>query len=61
MKKLAVLAILGLSFNALAAIESTYFAPLDVKALHDLEVNVERKGEAPSFAVPHKVRIDATE
>ena len=44
MKKLAVLAILGLSFNALAAIESTYFAPLDVKALHDLEVNVERKG-----------------
>lgn len=61
MNKLAVIALLGLSFNALASIESTYFAPLDVKALHDQEVRIEKKGEAPSFAVPHQVSINAVE
>ncbi len=57
MRLLAVMAVLGLSFEAFAAINTTYFQPLDVKALHDLEIQNEKKGEAPSFAVPHKVSI----
>ncbi|WPU63241.1 trypsin-like serine peptidase [Peredibacter starrii] len=55
MRLLAVMAILGLSFEAFAG--SSYFQPLDVKSLHDFEVQREKKGEAPRFAVPHKVSI----
>lgn len=57
MKKLALVVTMGLSFSAIAAIDSTYFAPLDVKAIHDQEVQNEKKGEAPRFAVPHSVSI----
>jgi lysyl endopeptidase len=58
MKTLAILATLGLTFNALAAIDTTYFASLDVKSIHDEEVRNETKGEAPRFAVPHQVSIN---
>lgn len=57
MRLLAVMAVLGLSFEAFSAINTTYFQPLDVVALHDKEVASETKGEAPRFAVPHKVSI----
>jgi lysyl endopeptidase len=57
MKLFAVLAVLGLSFEALCAMNTTYFAPLDVKLIHDKEVQNEKKGEAPTFAIPHKVTI----
>lgn len=57
MKLLAVLAVLGLSFEAFSAINTSYFQPLDVQALHDKEAASEKKGEAPRFAVPHKVSI----
>lgn len=57
MRLLAVMAVLGLSFEAFSAINTSYFQPLDVKALHDQEVAAEKKGEAPRFAIPHKVSI----
>lgn len=57
MRLLAVLAVLGLSFEAFSAINTSYFQPLDVQALHDKELASEKKGEAPKFAVPHKVSI----
>ena len=57
MRLLAVMAVLGLSFEAFSITNSTYFQPLDVKALHDKEAVNEKKGEAPSFAVPHQVSI----
>jgi lysyl endopeptidase len=60
MKKLAVLTVLGLAFEAISATQTSYFQPLDVKALHDKEVIVEKKGEAPSFAVAHKVSLKPT-
>ena len=55
MRLLAVMAVLGLSFEAFAG--SSYFQPLDVNALHDKELASEKKGEAPRFAIPHKVSI----
>lgn len=58
MKRLAILATLGLSFQAAAAINSTYFPSLDVKSLHDQEVQNEKKDEAPRFAIPHSVSIN---
>lgn len=57
MKTLALIATMGLSFQAFAAIDTTFFAPLDVKAIHDQEVANEKKGEAPRFAIPHSVSI----
>ena len=57
MRFLAVMAVLGLSFEAFSAINTSYFQPLDVQAIHDKEVMNEAKGEAPRFAVPHKVSI----
>lgn len=60
MRLLAVMAVLGLSFEAFSAINTSYFQPLDVQALHEKEVASETKGEAPRFAVPHKVSIKPT-
>jgi lysyl endopeptidase len=60
MKLLTVMAVLGLSFEAYSAISTSYFQPLDVNALHAKELFAEKKGEAPSFAVPHKVAIRPT-
>lgn len=57
MKQLAVLALLSLSFNVIAEINSTYFPSLDVMSLHDQEVMNAKKGEAPRFAVPHKMNL----
>ena len=58
MKSIALLATLGLSFQAAAAINTTFFDSLDVRSLHDEEVSNERKGTAPRFAVPHQVAIN---
>lgn len=58
MKRLALLATLALSFEAVSAIQTTYFEPMDVKSLHDEEIKLEQKGEAPRFAVPHAVSIN---
>ncbi len=57
MKLLAVTASLALSFNVLSAIETSYFEPLDVKSIHDEELNSEKKGLAPRFAIPHAVSV----
>lgn len=57
MKYLAVLAVLGLSFEAFSAINTSYFEPLDVQAIHSSEIEIEKKGQAPRFAIPHKVSI----
>jgi V8-like Glu-specific endopeptidase len=58
MKKLALVASLGLSFQAYASVDTTFFPSLDVKSLHDLELSNEKKGEAPRFAIPHVVSIN---
>jgi lysyl endopeptidase len=57
MKNLALVVTMGLSFQAFAAIDSTYFPTLDVKSIHDQEVANEKKGEAPRFAIPHSVSV----
>jgi V8-like Glu-specific endopeptidase len=57
MKKLALVATMSLSFQAMAAIDTTYFPSLDVQSIHDQEVSNETKGEAPRFAVPHSVSV----
>jgi V8-like Glu-specific endopeptidase len=57
MKKLALVATMSLSFQALASINTSYFPTLDVKSIHDQEVAKEKKGEAPRFAIPHSVSI----
>lgn len=58
MKRLALLATMALSFEAISAIDATYFAPLDVEALHNQELAAEKKGEAPRFAVPRVVSVN---
>jgi len=59
MKLLALTATtLALSFNAFCATEVSYFQPLDIKSIHDEEVNLEKIGVAPRFAIPHQVSID---
>lgn len=58
MKRLALLATLALSFEAVSAMQTTYFEPLDVKSIHEQEWSLEQKGEAPRFAIPHSVTID---
>lgn len=58
MKNLALLATLGLSFEAAAAMHSSFFPTLDVQSVHDEEVAIEKKGEAPRFAIAHKVSVN---
>jgi hypothetical protein len=53
--------LLGLSFQAAASIDSTFFQPLDIQSIHDQEVANERKGVAPRFAIAQKVAIAADE
>lgn len=57
MKNFALVATMSLSFQAVAAINTTYFPSLDVKAIHAVEVANEKKGEAPRFAIPHSVSV----
>lgn len=57
MRLIAVIAVLGFAFEAFSAIKTSYFRPLDVLALHAKEIANETKGEAPKYAVPHKVSI----
>lgn len=57
MKIVALVATLGLSFQAFASINTTYFPSLDVKSIHDEEVANESKDVAPRFAIPHSVSI----
>ncbi|MBA2403771.1 MAG: trypsin-like peptidase domain-containing protein [Bdellovibrionales bacterium] len=61
MKLFALVATMSLSFQAFAAVNTTYFPSLDVKAIHDKEVANEKKGEAPRFAVPHSVSVSPSE
>jgi lysyl endopeptidase len=58
MKNLALLTLLGFSFQVLATPDTTYFPPLDILDIHSKELALENKGEAPRFAVPHEVSID---
>jgi hypothetical protein len=51
------IALLALSVQAFAG--TSFFAPLNVKTLHDQEVSREIKGEAPRFAVPHNIQVNA--
>jgi hypothetical protein len=60
MKHLLVACALGLSFQSIASVNTTYFDSLDVKAVHDEEVMFETKGVAPRFAVPREVNITPT-
>ena len=53
----ATIALLALSVQAFAG--TSFFAPLNVKSLHDQEVAREVKGEAPRFAVPHNIQVNA--
>ena len=48
-----------LSLSLTASASTSFFAPLDVQALHDKEVAREVKGEAPHFAVPQSVSVNA--
>ena len=57
MKNFLALGLLSLSLPVLAG--TTFLAPLDVQKLHDKEVAREMKGEAPHFAVPHQITVDA--
>lgn len=57
MKHLLLASALGLSFASFASVNSTYFDSLDVKSIHDQEVQIEKKGEAPRFAIAHEVNI----
>ena len=51
------IALMALSVQAFAG--TSFFAPLNVKSLHDQEVAREVKGEAPRFAVPHTIQVNA--
>jgi len=57
MKRLALVATMSLSFQAMANINTTYFPSLDVKSIHDEEVFNEKKGIAPRFAIAHPVSV----
>lgn len=46
----------ALSAQAFAS-SVTYFPSLNVKDLHDQEIALEKKGEAPSFAVPRMISL----
>ena len=58
MKTIALMATMSLSFQAFAAINTTFFPSLDVKSIHNEELSIEKNGEAPRFAVPHSVSIN---
>lgn len=57
MTKYSALAVLAFSFPAFSSISTSFYAPLDVKALHDQELLIEKKGEAPRFAIPHQTKV----
>lgn len=57
MKNLALIAALTIPAFASAAINTTFFRPLDIQAIHDQEVKNESKGLAPRFAIPHQVSV----
>ncbi len=55
--RLLALGLLVAATSALAG--ESFFAPLNVKSLHDQELAREQKGEAPRFAVPHRESVSA--
>lgn len=57
MIKYSALAVLVLSMPTFASVSSSFFAPLDVQKLHDQELEIEKKGEAPRFAIPHQIKV----
>ncbi len=56
MRYFAAFAVLALTFEAYSA-SSTFLRPLDIQSLHDQELGAEKKGEAPRFAVPHRLSV----
>jgi lysyl endopeptidase len=58
-KTTLMLALSLVSLNAISGINTSYFRPLDVEALHREEVANARKGEAPRYAVPQSFNLDA--
>lgn len=57
MKLIAIAATIGLTTMAHASINSSYFESLDVELLHQEEIQNEKKGEAPRFAIPKKMNV----
>jgi lysyl endopeptidase len=60
-KQLIAVSTLALGLNAVAARETTYLSPLDMKSIHQEELSLEIKGEAPRFAIPHEMTINLQE
>jgi lysyl endopeptidase len=59
MKFTCLLTLLSLSAGAFAG--QSYFPALDVNKMHDLELQREKKGEAPRFAVARPLSINVAE
>lgn len=57
MKNVALLAVLALPCFATASVNSAFFAPLDVENIHKQEIENQKKGVAPRFAIPKEVSI----
>lgn len=57
MKNVALLAVLALPCFAHASVNSAFFAPLDVENIHQQEIENQKKGIAPRFAIPKEVSI----
>lgn len=56
---ITLISILSFSATAFATYQTIQFPSLDVMKMHQLELENERKGEAPRFAVPREISIDA--
>lgn len=57
MIKYSALAVLAFSIPAFASVSTSFFAPLDVQTIHKEELKIEKKGEAPRFAIPHQIKV----
>lgn len=57
MKNIYLVATLALSFQATAGINSSFFKPLDINAIHNQELLNQKKGLAPRYAIAQKVSI----
>ncbi len=55
MKYIFLLAVSWISFHAIA--ETTFFPSLDINQVHQKQLQQEKKGEAPEFAVAHDTNI----
>jgi len=57
MKFALSMALLGFSINAFCGINRISFQPLDVVSLHEEELLIQKKGEAPRFAISQAVEV----